>query len=154
MASHVSTLLTRLLALLCLAVLPLTVACKGDDDGDEHGHDEDAAHDEDAEVGVPSGATCPDDAGVLTYEDFGKPFVEAYCTRCHSSELEGAARNNAPPGHDFDSLAGILLVGEHIDQMAAFGPDSMNDDMPPSGLKPTNEEREKLGQWLACEEAN
>ncbi len=152
MASHVSTLLTRLLALLCLAVLPLTPltgACKSDDDD----HDEDSGHDEDGDVGIPTGATCPD-AGVLSYEDFGKPFMEAYCTRCHSSELEGAARNNAPSGHDFDSLAGILLVADHIDEMAAFGPDAMNDTMPPDGEKPTEAEREKLGQWLACEQAN
>jgi hypothetical protein len=142
-------------AALCLGCLPLPLACGDDDHGhDDGGADHDDGHDEEGPVGPASGADCPDDAGMLTYEDFGQPFMEAYCTRCHSSELSGDARNSAPEGHDFDTLEGILLVGDHVDQMAAAGPASTNATMPPSDPKPTMEEREKLGQWLACELGN
>jgi hypothetical protein len=155
-ASFSSTLL-RVVAALCFGCLPLGLACNDDHDDDhaeDGGDDHDDAHEESAPVGPASGATCPDDAGMLTYEDFGQPFMEAYCTRCHSSELSGDARNSAPAGHDFDTLEGILLVGDHVDQLAAVGPESSNMVMPPTNPKPTLEEREMLGQWLACELGN
>ena len=132
----------------------------GDDQGDaDSGHDEAPAgdsgedHDQDPSqpIGTPSGATCPEDS-TLSYETFGKTFMDKYCVRCHSSKLEGeTARMGAPPGHDFDVFEGIIGVAEHADQYAAKGPDSTNTMMPPSGARPTAEEREKLGQWLACE---
>jgi hypothetical protein len=130
------------------------LACGDDQNHGEHDHDsghEDGHHDE--PIGDPSGATCPTDND-LDYETFGAPFFEMYCVGCHSSELEGAARNGAPLGHDFDSLPGILIVADHIDQYAAAGPDIVNTMMPPPtdpGPKPSTEEREQLGQWLACE---
>jgi hypothetical protein len=98
----------------------------------------------------PSGAICLQDS-TLSYENFGRPFMEKYCTRCHSSELHGADRNGAPLYHDFDSLLGIVLVGDHVDEYTAAGPDSSNSIMPPDGAKPTIEERTDLGVWLACE---
>ncbi|PRQ03126.1 hypothetical protein [Enhygromyxa salina] len=123
-------------------------ACDG---GDEHGHEE--HHEEHGEThgehgGEPSGAEC--DAS-LTYEEFAAPFMQSYCTGCHSSTLTGPARNGAPDGHDFDSLAGILAVAGHVDQYAAAGPDATNELMPPSGPAPSHAEREMLGAWLACE---
>jgi hypothetical protein len=124
------------------------LGCK-DDEGDEHG-DHDHMHDE-APVGPPSGAVCPDDSA-LTYDTFGKMFMEDYCTRCHSSKLKGdAARMNAPEGHDFDTIEGIWAVQDHIDQMAASGPSNTNVMMPYSDPKPSKAEREMLGEWLACE---
>ena len=79
------------------------------------------------------------------------PVLTNYCTGCHSSELEGPARHDAPADHDFDTLDGIREVMDHIDQFAAFGPESMNANMPPYGSpKPSTEEREMLGEWLAC----
>jgi uncharacterized membrane protein len=117
--------------------------------GDDHAHDH-GDHDHDEPVGPPSGAVCPDDS-TLTYENFGQMFMEDYCTRCHSSELEGDARMDAPDGHDFDTIEGIWAVQDHIDQMAASGPDKTNMAMPLGNPKPTLEERELLGEWLACE---
>jgi hypothetical protein len=99
---------------------------------------------------VPSGAVCPPDS-TLTYENFGQPFMERYCIRCHSSQLHGAERNGAPLFHDFDSLMGIVVVADHIDEYTAAGPNSVNERMPPNGDKPTFEERTQLGEWLACE---
>jgi hypothetical protein len=87
----------------------------------------------------------------LTYEDFGQPFMEKYCTACHSSELRGADRSGAPLYHDFDSLMGIIVVAEHVDEYTASGPKATNTIMPPGGEKPTKAERVQLGEWLACE---
>ena len=142
--------IAALYAALALAQGMALPAC-GDDHGDgedDHG-DHDHVHDE-TPVGPASGAVCPDDS-TLTYENFGKIFMEDYCTRCHSSELEGAARMEAPDGHDFDSIEGIWAVQGHIDQMAASGPSKTNVTMPLGDPKPTLEERQLLGEWLACE---
>ena len=100
--------------------------------------------------GIATESTCPT-ADVPTYNSFGKDFMESYCTRCHSSTLSGDDRNDAPAGHDFDSLAGVVLVANHIDKYAAAGPAGMNEIMPKSDPRPTNAERLRLGQWLACE---
>ncbi len=119
--------------------LALVAAC-AEDDHSGHAHEP---------VGKASGADCPDGSS-LTYATFGQKFMADYCLRCHSSEVEGAARMKAPADHNFDSLAEIELYAEHIDQMAAAGPDNTNATMPPIEPKPTEEEREKLGEWLAC----
>ena len=99
--------------------------------------------------GPPTGSTCPR-GSTLTYESFGKPFMEGYCTRCHSSELTGAARRGAPSFHDFDTVIGIRPIADHIELTTAGGPDAMNRSMPPDGARPTDEERRLLGEWLAC----
>lgn len=99
--------------------------------------------------GSDSGATCPS-GSTLTYANFGRNFMSMYCTRCHSSTLSGSARQGAPSDHDFDDLAGIQTMSDHIDEHAAAGPRGVNESMPPSGAMPTREERERLGEWLAC----
>jgi uncharacterized membrane protein len=131
-----------------LSLALVLVHCTGDDH-DEHA-EETGEHAEHGEEGMASGAEC--DAS-LTYENFGMAFMASYCTGCHSSTLTGADRNGAPAGHDFDTLDGILLVADHIDEHAAAGPDATNEEMPPSGAMPTQAEREMLGAWLACETA-
>lgn len=135
-------------AVIALAVSGFALSGCGDDSEE---HDDDHEHDEDheADIGPDTGAECPTDSA-LTYDTFGKMFMEDYCTRCHSSTLSGNARNGAPPGHDFDSLAGIQAVSEHIDQFAGAGPDAVNIEMPPTNPKPSQGEREMLGEWLAC----
>lgn len=99
--------------------------------------------------GDPTGSTCPQ-GSTLTYNNFGKAFMEQYCTRCHSSELTGSARNGAPSFHDFDTLPGIKAVSDHIDETTAAGPSSTNEGMPEDGAKPTLMERQQLGEWIAC----
>jgi uncharacterized membrane protein len=116
-----------------LAVALALAACGGGDDGV-----------------APTGATCP--AGsTLTYENFGAPFMEAYCLRCHSTEVAIPDRMGAPIDVNFDTLAGILQHADHIDELAAAGPDGVNTFMPPSGDEPSEEERRQLGEWLACQ---
>ncbi|MBL0217656.1 MAG: hypothetical protein IPQ07_27745 [Myxococcales bacterium] len=99
--------------------------------------------------GPPTEATC-EPGSTLTYTNFGKPFMETYCTRCHSSELVGSQRHGAPSFHDFDSLFGIKAVSEHIDETTAAGPAATNDGMPVDGPTPTLDERRQLGEWIAC----
>jgi hypothetical protein len=76
--------------------------------------------------------------------------MTVYSTRRHSSEVIGVDRMGAPPGHDFDTLFGIRLVSEHIDETAAAGPAAANMGMPPAQPMPTLMERQQLGEWLAC----
>jgi len=102
--------------------------------------------------GAPSGAVCPTDSP-LDYASFGAQFLERYCVACHASALSPSAREGAPFGADYDTLELLLESGiEHVDYVAASGPDSQNDFMPPATFvaQPTREEREALGQWLAC----
>jgi hypothetical protein len=99
-----------------------------------------------------TGATC--NGSPLTYENFGRQFMETYCTECHSNTLSGdEARHCAPSGkHNYDTLALILADFEHVDKYAAAGPSSVNNAMPPKGeMIPTEQERRDLGTWLACE---
>lgn len=149
------------MALLVIALASPMLGC-GDDTADEHdaatsecgSGDHDGASDEggdggEEEPGMPSGSACPK-GSTLTWDNFGQEFMSSYCTRCHSSELECGERHDAPLEHDFDTAAGVLLVGEHVDRYAAAGPNGVNELMPKDGDKPSEEERRKLGEWLAC----
>jgi hypothetical protein len=114
---------------------------------------------------TPTGATCPDpDPGTLTYDSFGKPFMEKYCTWCHDSSLPRSKRNGAPLFHDFDTFLGVLKVDDHIDEQSGAGPDATNEFMPPDRCpstiggaltkncsQPTLTERRQLAEWIACE---
>jgi uncharacterized membrane protein len=113
------------------------------------GHGGGCCSEESSVFGPPTESTCPS-GSTLTYNNFGKQFVETYCTRCHASDKMGAARNGAPAFHDFDSLFGIMAVSAHIDEVAAAGPAATNEGMPPSSPKPTLAERQMLGEWIAC----
>ena len=100
--------------------------------------------------GMPSGAQCSP-GSTATYENFGKAFMASYCLGCHSAELTGDARLGAPPGRDFDTLEQIRADADMIDEHAAAGPGMVNTEMPPAGgPAPTDPERERLGEWLAC----
>jgi hypothetical protein len=99
-----------------------------------------------------TGSLCHEDRS-LTYDTFARDFFASYCTRCHGSDKVGmGARNAAPSDHNFDTLAGVQRWLPNIDIMAAAGPKAEHMDMPPSSPKPTDEERQKLGAWLACRE--
>lgn len=101
--------------------------------------------------GPPTQSVCPPEGTTLTYGNFGQPFMERYCTSCHSSDLVGDDRMGAPSFHDFDTLFGIMAVSDHIDETTAAGPAAVNTGMPPDGeLTPTLAEREDLGEWIAC----
>ena len=119
----------------------------GDDDPD----DSDERSEESAEmVGRETGAECPT-GSTLTYDNFGRQFMSDYCLRCHSTRVTGKARQDAPGDHNFDTLADLDLFAKHIDGLAGSGPDATNVEMPPSEPKPTQAEREKLSEWIACD---
>lgn len=107
------------------------------------------AHDSQV-LGPPTEAECPP-TSTLTYENFGKAFVEDYCTDCHSSTKTGEDRNGATKDHDFDTLLGIRQVANHVDQTAGIGPASQNRSMPPEDEdQPSDDDRRKLAEWIAC----
>ncbi len=107
---------------------------------DDHGHDAE---------GPASGAECKE-GSTLSWDSFGEKFMTDYCTRCHASSVAGPARQGAPSDHNFESLALVREQMEHIDQLAAAGPESVNTEMPLGGPAPTEAERQMLGEWLAC----
>jgi uncharacterized membrane protein len=76
--------------------------------------------------------------------------MDSFCTRCHATALVGAARQGAPSFHDFDTLFGIKVVADHIDETTASGPAATNTSMPPDSPKPSLEARQQLGEWIAC----
>ena len=114
------------------------------------GHGGGCCTSESSVFGPPTESVCPPGGTTLTYNNFAKPFMIEYCTRCHSSELVGAQRNGAPSFHDFDTLFGIKAVSDHVDETTASGPAATNEGMPQDGPKPTKSEREMLGEWIAC----
>ena len=126
--------------------------CGGDDSpGDHDANVEEGGHDGEP-AGPPSGAKCPD-GSTLTYKNFADGFFSSYCRSCHSAKVKGTARMMAPDDHNFDTLEEIELLAEHIDQVAAAGPSNTNQKMPPATAKakPSDDDRRKLGEWLACE---
>ncbi len=114
---------------------------------------------------TPTGTVCPDpDPGTLTYDNFGKPFMDKYCTWCHAKDIPRSNRNGAPIYHDYDTLLGVLQTPDHIDEQAGSGPKASNDFMPPDRCpstpggaisvdcaQPTEKERQQLSEWIACE---
>ena len=120
---------------------------------------------------TPTGATCPDPSNPqFTWANFGSNFMCHYCTNCHRSDLKLSKRNGAPLLHDFDTLYFTMEVAfPHTDEYAAAGPKAHNTIMPGAGTdgrcpstlggpldeacpEPTDDERTKLGEFIACEQ--
>jgi uncharacterized membrane protein len=117
----------------CLVFALLLAGCGGDD--------------EKAPLeGAATGATCGN--STLTYDNFGRNFFTTYCRRCHSADA--ADRHGAPGSVNFDTVEQIRANSARIDELAALGPDAENEAMPPSGITPTDPQRDDLGRWLAC----
>ncbi|HEY5938370.1 MAG TPA: c-type cytochrome [Kofleriaceae bacterium] len=104
--------------------------------------------------GSLTGASCPD-VDPPTYASFGQQFMTAYCIDCHSENLRGDDREGAPPTIDFDTQSLLRQHTSRIDKQAAFGPMAQNRLMPPAdgGPKPSDAERTRLGEYIACEVA-
>src|SRR5262245_50603383 len=102
-------------------------------------------------AGTPTGSSCPT-SDPPTYDNFGRQFMADYCTGCHSSSA--TSRHRAPKSLNFDTEADIQKHAADIDLEAASGPKSTNTDMPdldgPVRSAPSDAERTKLGQYLAC----
>lgn len=88
-----------------------------------------------------------------TYASFGQGFFAAYCTDCHSQSKVGADRQGAPVTIDFDTRTLVRENTSRIDRQAAYGPASRNRLMPEAGYAnvPSDAERVRLGEYIACE---
>lgn len=80
----------------------------------------------------------------LTYDNFGGPFLDANCQRCHASASED--RNGAPASFTFDTVEDVRDHRERIFARAAGD----NASMPPGPDDPPVAERAMLAEWLAC----
>jgi hypothetical protein len=86
---------------------------------------------------------CPEDSE-LTWDNFGGPFLDSYCQRCHASFAED--RNGAPSSITFDTADQVRSHRERIFARAAAD----NTSMPPGPEDPPAAERSMLAEWLAC----
>jgi uncharacterized membrane protein len=87
-------------------------------------------------------AACPPGGSALTYDTFGRAFLEQHCQTCHGA----TERQGAPASFDFATLAAVQRHKARIFARAAA--DNMT--MPPGPDDPPREERDKLAEWLAC----
>ena len=87
---------------------------------------------------------CPEDS-ILTYENFGGPFMLSYCTGCHHSRLPADMRQMAPIDVNFDDIDDVRAWADRIWIRSA----DQNASMPPVG-PPDDVARMRLGEWLAC----
>ena len=84
---------------------------------------------------------CPPDSDAQQAE--GRSVVQVQCVRCHSSQLSGSQRQEAPEELNFDDLSIVREEAESMYGMAKEG------EMPPEGsLSP--ESIEAMRVWLAC----
>lgn len=94
--------------------------------------------------GPIEGRLCPPDSA-LTADSFGMPFMLTWCAGCHSAALPEGERAEAPLGVDLDTLQGTQALLLRV--YARSADDNLT--MPPAG-GPSAEDRERLGDWLAC----
>ncbi|RMF74966.1 MAG: cytochrome c [Planctomycetota bacterium] len=89
------------------------------------------------------------DCNELTYENFGRPFFEAYCLRCHNQDLKSDfERTDAPQGINFNTLESARPFMQRIRLRAG-----VQGDMPPQLLvvpHPSDEQRQRLIRWIDC----
>lgn len=90
-------------------------------------------------------AECPPGGTDLTFENFGKPFLDKNCNYCHGASV--LDRKSAPPAYVFDTPEQVEQWASRIYVRAA----GSNDSMPPGPDDPSPEDRAKLAEWLACE---
>jgi len=91
-------------------------------------------------LGCGGSSECADSAAT---QSSGAAVVEAKCTVCHSSQLQGAARAGAPDGYDFDDPA---IVAGKADEMSSAVSEGR---MPKTGTL-SADEKESMMLYLEC----
>lgn len=91
-------------------------------------------------LGDSTGSVCPS-GSTLTYANFGQSFMQNYCLACHA---DGGAESPK-----LSTLEQIRASSGDVDRAAAAGPNGVNTYMP-EGRSVPEDERRKLGEWLAC----
>ena len=80
----------------------------------------------------------------LEWENYASGFFDKNCNGCHSSQLAGDARYDAPVGIDFDTEAVTIAYAGRIRARVLD-----DQTMPPgAGLTPT--EQRMVDEWLLC----
>lgn len=87
---------------------------------------------------------CPEGGTQLTFENFGRQFLNVNCNTCHASTA--GHRHGAPESYAFDTIEGVHEHRERIFVRAA----ASNVSMPPGPEDPPAEDRDRLAEWLAC----
>ncbi len=87
---------------------------------------------------------CPNGGTALTYDNFGKGFLDAHCQKCHGKPTSD--RNGAPASFDFHTEEDARIHRDRIFARAAAD----NVTMPPGPDDPPAGERYQLAEWLAC----
>jgi mono/diheme cytochrome c family protein len=88
--------------------------------------------------GIATGSTCPQNSA-LTYENFGKSFIDTNCLACHASRERPT----------LTTQAAVQASRDAIDRAAAAGPNGTNTAMP-QDHDVSVDQRTQLGEWLAC----
>lgn len=81
---------------------------------------------------------------IVSYENVAEPFLQNYCTGCHSSHIEGAKRFGAPETVNLDTYSSAKQWSER-----SFVRSYFNGDMPPGGGIP-QAEKDRFIQWALC----
>ncbi len=103
-----------------------------------------AVSDIDAGPSLIEGRACPPD-NTTTYANTGAPILISWCVSCHSSHVPANQRQGATMGVNFDTVEGI---SEQLLRIYARAGDD-NDTMPPVDSL-SADERQRLGDWIAC----
>lgn len=82
---------------------------------------------------------CPPGGTSLTYDNFGKQFMNDYCVSCHGGP-------NGYSSRAFTTVESIRVSRDRIFVNAAAD----NTFMPPGPDDPPKSERDKLADWLSC----
>lgn len=105
-----------------------------------------------AEASTSSGSSGADACAdsVLTWENFGEPFMLSWCTGCHHSELPSAERACAPCFANFDEHAGVHPLAAYIElRVLDWAEHEGTKPMPPAAIIP-DDERALLREYLQC----
>lgn len=97
----------------------------------------------DVDPGAAPNPAC--ETSILTYANFGAPFMLDWCRGCHSSTVPDGMRQGAPLGVDFDDLDRVRAFSTPIEARAA----STAPNMPPAS-GPSEDERTLLAEWISC----
>jgi len=80
-----------------------------------------------------------------TWENTGEPLMLTWCTSCHHSDLDEGERQGAPIDLNLETYADFERWADRVD--ARVWADSA--PMPPAG-GPTDEELQRLAEWMDC----
>jgi uncharacterized membrane protein len=137
-----------------LATIAIVLGLAGPACGDDAGANADAGAITDADVDANTDASA-DTAAVnrpsADCEDRDIPAfvdVQAFerCLGCHATALTGDARNEAPPGVNFDDYDSAAAMAERAAQYVFL------DIMPPpaAGIRMSEAEKQQLYRWALC----